>query len=95
VAIAESNERGFIITGDDVPKITADNPCQPRRLAAVSSLIDARLGAFRDMIDLRRTQGLMLPPRRRRPGEAVVVPDESWLSAFRRTWLQPARNLWR
>ena len=41
----------------DVRKLTADNPDQQRRLAAIATLIDARLGELKQTIDLRRSQG--------------------------------------
>ena len=44
-------------TFDDVRKLTADNPEQQRRLAALSPLIDAKLAELKQTIDLRRTQG--------------------------------------
>jgi methyl-accepting chemotaxis protein len=43
---------------DDLRKITADNPNQQRRLAAVAPVIDAKLAELRETIDLRRNQGL-------------------------------------
>src|SRR5882672_1380021 len=44
-------------TLDDVRKLTADNPNQQRRLAAVSPMIDAKLAELKQTIDLRRTEG--------------------------------------
>jgi CHASE3 domain sensor protein len=43
---------------DDVRKLTADNPAQQRRLAAISPLIEAKLAELKQTIDLRRNQGL-------------------------------------
>src|SRR5882762_4359540 len=45
-------------TFEDVRKLTADNPNQQRRLAAISPLIDTRLAELKESIDLRRNQGL-------------------------------------
>jgi methyl-accepting chemotaxis protein len=42
----------------DVRKLTADNPDQQRRLAALSPLIDAKMAELKQTIDLRRTEGL-------------------------------------
>ena len=42
----------------DVRALTADNPRQQQRLAALQPLIDAKLAELRETIDLRRTQGL-------------------------------------
>jgi methyl-accepting chemotaxis protein len=44
-------------TLDDVRKLTADNPNQQRRLAAVSPLIDGRLAELKQTMELRRTDG--------------------------------------
>jgi hypothetical protein len=35
-----------------------------------------------------------LSPAQAFPGEAVVVPDESWFGAFRKIWTQPVRSMW-
>jgi methyl-accepting chemotaxis protein len=41
----------------DVRKLTADNPDQQRRLAAIAPLIDTRLAELKQTIDLRRSEG--------------------------------------
>jgi methyl-accepting chemotaxis protein len=45
-------------TFGDVRKLTADNPNQQRRLAALAPLIDTKLAELKQTIDLRRTEGL-------------------------------------
>jgi methyl-accepting chemotaxis protein len=45
-------------TIEAVRKLTADNPNQQRRLAALSPLIDAKSAELKQTIDLRRTEGL-------------------------------------
>ena len=45
-------------TFDDLRKLTADNPDQQRRLAAIAPLIDSKLAELKQTIDLRRTQGI-------------------------------------
>jgi methyl-accepting chemotaxis protein len=45
-------------TLEDVRKLTADNPNQQRRLAALLPLIDAKMAELKQTIDLRRTDGL-------------------------------------
>jgi CHASE3 domain sensor protein len=42
----------------DVRKLTADNPNQQQRLAALAPLIDTRLAELKQAIDVRRTEGL-------------------------------------
>jgi methyl-accepting chemotaxis protein len=44
-------------TVENVRKLTADNPNQQRRLAALSPLIDAKLAELKQTIDLRRSEG--------------------------------------
>lgn len=44
-------------TFDDVRKLTADNPNQQRRLAALEPVIDAKLTELKQLVDLRRTEG--------------------------------------
>jgi methyl-accepting chemotaxis protein len=41
----------------DLKKLTEDNSSQQRRLASVSSVIDAKLAELKETIELRRTQG--------------------------------------
>jgi methyl-accepting chemotaxis protein len=43
---------------DDLRRLTADNPQQQRRLAALQPLLDAKLAELRQTVDLRRTDGL-------------------------------------
>jgi methyl-accepting chemotaxis protein len=45
-------------TFEDIRRLTADNPNQQRRLAALSPLIEAKLAELKQTIDLRRTEGL-------------------------------------
>ena len=44
-------------TLDEVRKLTADNPSQQRRLAAIVAPINAKLAELKQTIELRRTQG--------------------------------------
>jgi methyl-accepting chemotaxis protein len=44
-------------TLENVRKLTADNPNQQRRLAALAPLIDAKLAELKQSIDLRRSEG--------------------------------------
>jgi methyl-accepting chemotaxis protein len=45
-------------TLDDLHKLTADNPNQLRRLAAIAPLIDAKLAELKQTVDLRRNEGV-------------------------------------
>jgi methyl-accepting chemotaxis protein len=45
-------------TLESVRKLTADNPNQQRRMAALSPLLDAKLAELKQTIDLRRSEGL-------------------------------------
>jgi len=55
-------------TLDDLRKLTADNPNQLRRLAAIAPLIDAKLAELKETVELRRNEGLQAATK-------IVVTD--------------------
>jgi methyl-accepting chemotaxis protein len=57
--------------------LTADNPHQQRRLAALSPLIDSKLAELKETIDLRRTQGLEAALKIVQNGSGKILMDQA------------------
>src|SRR5882757_8150272 len=61
---------------EDVRKLTADNPDQQRRLAALADLIDAKMAELKLTIDLRKDSGFDAALREIGGGKGKSVMDQ-------------------
>jgi len=76
---AETGQRGYVITGDEVGKelrqLTADNPNQQKRMDDIEPLIAERLGVLKQFIELRRKGSIEQAAKAIQLGEGKKLMD--------------------